>query len=51
MYLSAKSRGYAFIEFDSKEVAGIVAETMNGYYLEGRKLVCHVMDPKDIHER
>lgn len=47
---AAKSRGYAFVEFASSDVATIVADTMNGYYLEGRKLVCHVVDPKNIHQ-
>jgi RNA recognition motif-containing protein len=30
---SGKSKHYAFVEFASKEVADIVAETMNGYFL------------------
>lgn len=46
---TAKSRGYAFLEFADKEVAAIVAETMNGYYLSGRKLVCHALDPAKAH--
>lgn len=52
-YLSstARSKGYGFIEFESPEVAQIVAETMNGYYLDGRKLVCDVVDPAKVHER
>ena len=46
---TAKSRGYAFIEFADKEVARIVAETMDGYYLSGRKLVCHALEPAKAH--
>eukprot|EP00697_Spironema_sp_BW2_P018044 gnl/Spiro4/9906_TR5256_c0_g1_i1.p1 gnl/Spiro4/9906_TR5256_c0_g1~~gnl/Spiro4/9906_TR5256_c0_g1_i1.p1 ORF type:complete len:150 (-),score=0.57 gnl/Spiro4/9906_TR5256_c0_g1_i1:58-507(-) len=39
---TGKIKGYGFIEFESPEVAQIVAETMNNYILEGRKLVCEV---------
>lgn len=40
---------YAFIEFETPEVASIVAETMNNYRLFGRSLVCEVMKSDDVH--
>lgn len=43
------SKHYAFIEFETPEVAEIVANTMNNYILFGHKLVCSVMDPKQMH--
>lgn len=39
------SKHYGFIEFETPEVAEIVADTMNNYYLFGQKLVCEVMSP------
>lgn len=41
---TARSRGYAFLEFDDKEVAQIAAQTMNGYIIFGRSIDCHVVD-------
>jgi len=46
-----KSRGYAFIQFSSEEIAKIVAETMNGYLLEGKKLVCNIVEKEKVHPR
>lgn len=46
---STESKGYAFIEFEEEAVAKIVAETMNGYMLFDKKLVCHLMDKDKIH--
>jgi nucleolar protein 15 len=43
---TANSRGYAFVEFEDKEVAAVVAETMSGYLLGQKRLVCHII-PKD----
>ena len=40
---------YAFIEFETPEVASVVAETMNNYRLFGRSLVCEVMKSDDVH--
>lgn len=42
-------RGYAFIEFDTAEVAEVAAEAIDGYFLNDRKLVCHVIPPEKIH--
>jgi RNA recognition motif-containing protein len=43
---NAKSKGYAFVEFEEESVAKIVAETMQGYLLFDKTLVCHML-PKD----
>ena len=37
---SGRSRGFAYVEFSSKEVAQIVAETMNNYLMSNRRIVC-----------
>jgi nucleolar protein 15 len=49
--VAARSRGYGFIEFKDPEVAQIVAETMDKYFLDGKQLVCELMDPEKIHDR
>ncbi|CAN0361246.1 unnamed protein product, partial [Hapterophycus canaliculatus] len=41
--------GYAYVEFVSPEVAQIVAETMNGYFLFDKQLVCRVLRFGEIH--
>ena len=41
---TARSRGYAFVEFVDKEVAKIAADTMNGYIMFGKQVECHVVD-------
>lgn len=46
---SGRSRGYAFVEFDDKEVAAIVAETMNDYLMYGRRLKCKVVPNDQVH--
>ena len=43
------SRHYAFIEFESDEVAKIVAETMNNYLLFGHILKVKSLDPSQLH--
>ena len=40
---TARSKGYAFIQFKYPEVAEIVADTMNGYLLLGKVLTSHVL--------
>lgn len=47
---SAKSKGYAFIQFDSTSDAAVVAEAMNAYLLEGRCLQCHVVPEHKLHK-
>jgi nucleolar protein 15 len=47
---TGNSRGYAFVEFESNEVAAIVADTMSGYFIMGeRRLVCHIVPQDKIH--
>eukprot|EP01116_Phalansterium_solitarium_P014878 TRINITY_DN32778_c0_g1_i1.p1 TRINITY_DN32778_c0_g1~~TRINITY_DN32778_c0_g1_i1.p1 ORF type:complete len:271 (+),score=52.95 TRINITY_DN32778_c0_g1_i1:95-907(+) len=46
---TGKSKHFAFIEFETTEVAQIVAQTMDGYLLFGHKLVCHTVPKKEIH--
>ncbi|KAG5363323.1 putative RNA-binding protein [Yarrowia sp. B02] len=44
------SKHYAFIEFESKEVAQVAAETMNNYLLFGHILKCKVVPDEEVHE-
>jgi nucleolar protein 15 len=44
------SKGYAFVEFESPDVAKVVAEAMDGYFLSDRKLKAHVIAPEKIHD-
>eukprot|EP00039_Didymoeca_costata_P014804 m.244163 g.244163 ORF g.244163 m.244163 type:complete len:304 (+) comp16101_c0_seq12:52-963(+) len=46
---TAKSRGYAFIEFEDKDVAEIVVETMHNYLLFGRLLHCALVPKEKVH--
>ena len=46
---SGRSKGYAFVEFESLETAQIVGETMNGYMMFGRTLRAHVLEARAIH--
>ena len=41
---TARSRGYAFLEFGEKKVAEIAAKAMDKYMIFGRELDVHVMD-------
>mmetsp|Transcript_10598 Transcript_10598/g.11886 ORF Transcript_10598/g.11886 Transcript_10598/m.11886 type:complete len:396 (+) Transcript_10598:68-1255(+) len=42
-------RGYAFVKFENKEVASIASETMSGYLMGTRRLVCHVIPKDKVH--
>ena len=44
------SRGYAFCQFAESSVAAIVAGTLSGYLLDGKRLVCHVVAADKIHK-
>ena len=46
---SGKSKGYAFLEFESSEVAKIAAETMHDYLMFGQKLVCKLIPLEELH--
>ncbi|XP_009994532.1 PREDICTED: MKI67 FHA domain-interacting nucleolar phosphoprotein [Chaetura pelagica] len=44
------SKGYGFIEFESDDVAKIVADTMNNYLFSERLLKCQFLPPERVHE-
>jgi nucleolar protein 15 len=44
------SKGYGFVQFETNEVAVVVAEAMDGYFLSDRQLVCHVVPVNKLHE-
>ncbi|GKY99684.1 hypothetical protein MPSEU_000922400 [Mayamaea pseudoterrestris] len=44
------SKGYAFVQFGESSVATIVANTLSGYLLDGKRLVCHVVAPDQVHK-
>ncbi|NXP21316.1 MK67I protein, partial [Scytalopus superciliaris] len=44
------SKGYAFIEFESDDVAKIVADTMNNYLFSERLLKCQFLPPEKVHD-
>jgi nucleolar protein 15 len=48
---TGRSKHYAFVEFEQRSVAKIVAAAMNGYFLAGRRLVCHVVKRDNVHEK
>ena len=45
---TGRSKGYSFIEFEEKTVAKIAADTMHGFLLFGKQLVCQVLD--EVHK-
>jgi len=47
---TAKSKGFAFVEFEEEQVAKIVAETMQGYLLFDKTLVCHMLAKDKCHK-
>jgi nucleolar protein 15 len=46
---TGKSRHFAFMEFDNKEVAAIVADTMDGYMMFNRTMQCKYIPPQHVH--
>ncbi|CAH3191134.1 unnamed protein product [Porites evermanni] len=48
---TARSKGYAFVEFACDEVAKIVAETMHNYMMFGKLLKCKVIPNEKVHPR
>lgn len=53
LFRSAKtqrSKGYAFVEFDSEETAKVVSEAMNGYMMHDKTLVANVVPKEKIHD-
>ena len=47
---TGKSKHYAFVEFQSAEVAAIAAEAMDGYFMFKQKLVCQLMPSESVHK-
>ncbi|KAF1801296.1 hypothetical protein V8B55DRAFT_1389679 [Mucor lusitanicus] len=47
---TGRSKHYGFIEFESADVAEIVAETMNNYLLFEHMLQCKVIPAEKVHE-
>ena len=47
---TARSRGYAFLEFAERKVAEIAARAMNNYLLFGRQLDVHIMEDGTVHK-
>ena len=41
---TARSKGYAFLEFGDKEIADIAVKTMKGYLMFGKQIDCHLVD-------
>ncbi|KAL1314929.1 hypothetical protein HN51_041735 [Arachis hypogaea] len=48
---TGKSRHFGFIEFQSPEVAKVVAETMHNYLLFEHLLQVHLIPPEEVHPR
>lgn len=46
---TGNSRGYGFVEFESEDVAKIVAETMDNYLFGARLLSCEYSDLAEGH--
>jgi RNA recognition motif-containing protein len=44
---TSKSRGFAFVEMTSPEDAGRAVEQLNGYELDGRKLMVNEARPRE----
>ena len=47
---TARSRGYAFLEFKGKKDAEIAVETMHKYIIFGKQLDCHMIQPELAHK-
>lgn len=47
---TGNSKGYAFVEFESEDVAKIVAETMDNYLFGERLLSCKFMPREKLHK-
>lgn len=47
---TGNSKGYAFVEFESEDVAKIVAETMDNYLFGERLISCKFMPREKVHK-
>jgi nucleolar protein 15 len=53
LFRSAKTnnaKGYAFVELESEEVASVVAQATNGYFLHDKQLVANVVPLEKVHD-
>jgi len=48
---TGKCKGFAFVQFHDPEVAKIVADAMNGYFLMEKRLVCNVVPMDKLHPK
>ncbi|XP_062610408.1 MKI67 FHA domain-interacting nucleolar phosphoprotein-like [Saccostrea cucullata] len=48
---TGKSKGYAFVEFQSDDVARIVADTMNNYLVFERLIKCQYIPSEKLHPK
>ena len=48
---TSRPRGYGFVKFANPGVAEIVAKTLSGYFLGGRRLVAHVLEGEEADAR
>ena len=46
---TARSKGYAFVGFDSAEVAAIACRAIDGYIMFGQVLKCSIVRRADVH--
>ena len=46
---TGNSKGYAYVQFESMDVATVAAEAMDGYLFGDRKLVAHVVSKEKCH--
>jgi nucleolar protein 15 len=47
---TGQSKGYAFVQFESMDVAVVASEAMDGYMFGDKKLVAHVVKKEKCHE-
>lgn len=45
-----RSKGYAFVEFIDSDAAKVVAESMHGYFIQDKQLVCHIIPLEKQHD-
>lgn len=48
---TGKSKHFAFVEFEDREVAEVVAKSMNNYLLAGRLLQVKLLTPAEVKEK
>ena len=48
---TGRSKHYAFIEFEHREVAEVVAKAMQGYLLYSKILECRVLKPEEVRPK